>query len=316
MKGCNPCTMSITSRNLFTGPNSQFNSGCCTSRKTHLRNPKIPVLFAQKPLVNPGNYHTRKSHYTSFAEAKSRFDCSDWSIKAKHFDLDGITFLGGNQDYSSNKDFNFDAFLSFIEFVCLASSVVISIIFAVNTGFSGRQKLILPWVGEKGLVWQCVFLVGGVIVGALIRRRQWKRICEADFVSRPVNFLERIEKVEEDLKSSGTMVRLLSRQVEKLGIRFRLTRKSLKEPIAETAALAQKNSEATRALAMQEDNLEKELGEMQKVLLAMQEQQQKQLELILAIAKSGNLWDDKRVENRGNNAAVASNSPVDGVPQL
>lgn len=37
-----------------------------------------------------------------------------------------------------------------------------------------------------------------------------------------------------------------------------------------TAALAQKNSEATRALAVQEDILEKELGEIQKVLLAMQ----------------------------------------------
>lgn len=37
-----------------------------------------------------------------------------------------------------------------------------------------------------------------------------------------------------------------------------------------TAVLAQKNSEATRALAMQEDILEKELGEIQKVLLAMQ----------------------------------------------
>lgn len=38
----------------------------------------------------------------------------------------------------------------------------------------------------------------------------------------------------------------------------------------QTAALAQKNSEATRALAMQEDILEKEIGEIQKVLLAMQ----------------------------------------------
>lgn len=36
------------------------------------------------------------------------------------------------------------------------------------------------------------------------------------------------------------------------------------------AALAQKNSEATRALAAQGDILEKELGEIQKVLLAMQ----------------------------------------------
>jgi len=37
-----------------------------------------------------------------------------------------------------------------------------------------------------------------------------------------------------------------------------------------TAALAQKNSEAARALAVQSDILEKELGEIQQVLLAMQ----------------------------------------------
>jgi hypothetical protein len=36
------------------------------------------------------------------------------------------------------------------------------------------------------------------------------------------------------------------------------------------AALAQKNSEATRALAVQKDLLEKELREIQHILLAMQ----------------------------------------------
>ncbi|KAG6664011.1 hypothetical protein CIPAW_02G062100 [Carya illinoinensis] len=46
-------------------------------------------------------------------------------------------------------------------------------------------------------------------------------------------------------------------------------------------------------LAVQEEILEKELGEIQKVLLAMQEQQQKQLELILAIGKTGKLWENK-----------------------
>ena len=39
---------------------------------------------------------------------------------------------------------------------------------------------------------------------------------------------------------------------------------------AKTAVLAQKNSEATRVLAAQQEILEKELGEIQKVLLAMQ----------------------------------------------
>lgn len=38
----------------------------------------------------------------------------------------------------------------------------------------------------------------------------------------------------------------------------------------QTALLAQKNSEATRLLTLQEDILEKELGEIQKVLFAMQ----------------------------------------------
>jgi len=53
-----------------------------------------------------------------------------------------------------------------------------------------------------------------------------------------VNFLQRIEKLEEDLKSSLTVVRVLSRQLEKLGIRFRVTRKTLKDPIAEVTTLS------------------------------------------------------------------------------
>lgn len=40
--------------------------------------------------------------------------------------------------------------------------------------------------------------------------------------------------------------------------------------LLKTAVLAQRNSEDTRTLAVQEDMLEKELLEMQKVLLAMQ----------------------------------------------
>ncbi|EEF29499.1 hypothetical protein RCOM_0038200 [Ricinus communis] len=75
-----------------------------------------------------------------------------------------------------------------------------------------------------------------------------------------------------------------------------------------TAALAQKNSEATRALAMQEDILEKELGEIQKVLLAMQEQQQKQLELILAVGKSGKLWESRQEPSQQQDLSETSDS--------
>ncbi|KAK9134242.1 hypothetical protein Syun_013572 [Stephania yunnanensis] len=203
-------------------------------------------------------------------------------------------------DNQGSESFNFDAFLSILEVLCVISSVLVSIGCAVEWRFLGGYR---NWVLlSRVLAWQSVVLVGAVAVGVLIRRRQWSRVCRGwsgriggvgggggglSFVS----LLERVEKVEEDLRSSATIIRVLSRQLEKLGIRFRVTRKGLKQPIEETAALAQKNSEATRALAIQEDILEKELGEIQKVLLAMHEQQQKQLELILAIGKAGKLKD-------------------------
>lgn len=131
-----------------------------------------------------------------------------------------------------------------------------------------------------------------------------------------VNLLERIEKLEEDLRSSTTIVRVLSRQLEKLGIRFRVTRRAMKDPIAAATALAQKNSEATRALAVQEDILEKELGEIQNVLLAMQDQQAKQLELILAIGKAAKLWEDAGATTKAKNKSEANNTAVQGVKQM
>ncbi|KAK4394031.1 hypothetical protein Sango_1873900 [Sesamum angolense] len=247
---------------------------------------------------------------------------------------------------SGNSSSSFDAFLSAIEFLSLASSAAVSVYIAVRCGI--QKGGASGWLGSKILVWQCVVLVGGLVAGAVIRRRQWRRICGVGLSRGPsssgANLLERVEKLEDDLRSSATIIQALSRRLEKLGIRFRLTRKALKEPIAETAALVQKNSEATRALAAQEDILEKELGEIQKVLLAMQhaliwftarvfdtclqsnipsfwefgriqkvEQQQKQLELILAVGKAGKLLETKRVKSRDQKAPETSESSVDGV---
>ncbi|KAF5769402.1 hypothetical protein HanXRQr2_Chr14g0647841 [Helianthus annuus] len=206
----------------------------------------------------------------------------------------------------SDDNFNLDDFLSLAEFSCLASSAVLSIGFVIG---STSQKPVLEWFGNRVTVWQPVLLVVGIVIGVVIRRRQWRRVCLGfgKSGSSGVNLVERIEKVEEDVRNSATIIRVLSRQLEKLGIRFRVTRKSMKEPIAQTAELAKKNSEATRALAMQEDNLEKELAEIQKVLLAMQDQQQKQLELILAIAKSGKLLDNKPVPSQDRMKSQTSN---------
>ncbi|KAM0038835.1 hypothetical protein Hdeb2414_s0013g00420321 [Helianthus debilis subsp. tardiflorus] len=210
----------------------------------------------------------------------------------------------------SDDKFSLDDFLSLAEFSCLASSAVLSIGFVMASTFSTSQKPVLEWFVNRVTVWQPVLLVVGIVIGVVIRRRQWRRVCLGfgkSGASSGVNLVERIEKVEEDVRNSATIIRVLSRQLEKLGIRFRVTRKSMKEPIAQTAELAKKNSEATRALAMQEDNLEKELAEIQKVLLAMQDQQQKQLELILAIAKSGKLLDNKPVPSQDQTKSQTSN---------
>ncbi|XP_056161068.1 LOW QUALITY PROTEIN: uncharacterized protein LOC115676882 [Syzygium oleosum] len=205
---------------------------------------------------------------------------------------------------------DFDSFLSVAELLCLVSAAVVSVVFAARRAVFGAA-------GDRVLGWVVVALVGGVASGAWVRRRQWRRVFEQPGTvgGANVNLVERIEKLEEDLRSSATMIRVLSRQLEKLGIRFRVTRKALKEPIAEAAVLAQKNSEATRALAMQEDILEKELGEIQKVLLAMQDQQQKQLELILAIGKTGKLWESRRGPNQ-EHTNESTSLPEEGSKQL
>ncbi|XP_006353221.1 uncharacterized protein [Solanum tuberosum] len=294
--------MSIVSQNFFTAPHTRINLFC-------LKNPKISTPLHLKPLKTPLIFRTQKPHLDKI----EFLQCHQWKVKS--FDSEGTV----NGQVSAEYEFNFDGFLSILEFLCLLSSAVVAIGFAVNSWVLGSQK----WLGNRVLAAQCVVLVGGVIIGSVIRRRQWRRICMNKFSRsgsdlKGVNLLERIEKVEEDLRSSATIIRVLSRQLEKLGIRFRVTRKTLKDPITEAAMLAQKNSEATRALALQDERLEKELGEIQKVLLAMQDQQHKQLELILAIGKTGKLFENKRGLSQDPNKKSndVSNTAADGFPQL
>lgn len=294
--------MSIVSQNFFTAPHTRINLFC-------LKNPKISTPLHLKPLKTPLIFRSQKPHLDKI----EFLQCHQWKVKS--FDSEGTV----NGQVSAEYEFNFDGFLSILEFLCLLSSAVVAIGFAVNSWVLGSQK----WLGNRVLAAQCVVLVGGVIIGSVIRKRQWSRICMNKFSRsgsdlKGVNLLERIEKVEEDLRSSATIIRVLTRQLEKLGIRFRVTRKTLKDPITEAAMLAQKNSEATRALALQGERLEKELGEIQKVLLAMQDQQHKQLELILAIGKTGKLFENKRGLSQDPNKKTndVSNTAADGFPQL
>ncbi|XP_010443187.1 PREDICTED: uncharacterized protein LOC104726099 isoform X2 [Camelina sativa] len=127
----------------------------------------------------------------------------------------------------ANSDgFDLGSFVSFAEALCILSSAVLSVVLAVNyvvVGEIGKKVLSLGFVG----------LVGSVATGLWLRRRQWMRICKGARESEGTNLIRRLEKLEEDLKSSTTIVRVLSRHLEKLGIQFRVTRKALKEPISE-----------------------------------------------------------------------------------
>uniref|UniRef100_A0A0E0EMH1 Uncharacterized protein n=1 Tax=Oryza meridionalis TaxID=40149 RepID=A0A0E0EMH1_9ORYZ len=204
-----------------------------------------------------------------------------------------------------------DALLSAAELLCLAPPAICSVVCAARLVFpppttTGASAPGL--VGGRMFVAQYVLLVGAVAIGSLIRRRQWGRLCQVGggggSADRGVDFAGRIGKVEESVRGVVAAVGVLSRAVEKLGVRFRVLRRTLRDPINETATLAQKNSEATRVLAAQEDLLEKELGEIQKVLYAMQEQQQKQLELILAIGEASRILDDKDLPGNDTSSTI------------
>lgn len=290
--------MSITSQNLLTNSNSRISFYIADTNVTPLKNPNLSLPFSLKPLGNLTRFQILNNP-TNSQPLRTR------GSRVQVFQSEGAVHRE-----TGRNNLNLDSILSVVEFLCLASSAIVSVGFALNSAVSNPQKSVMVVLGNRILLWQAVALVGGVVVGSWIRRRQWWRICND--TAKPgiesVNLVERMEKMEEDLRSMATLIRVMSRQLEKLGIRFRVTRKALKQPIAETAVLAQKNSEATRALAIQEDILEKELGEIQKVLLAMQEQQQKQLDLILAIGKAGKLWENRRGQSEEQDEIEACDS--------
>ncbi|XP_062191321.1 uncharacterized protein LOC133895164 [Phragmites australis] len=207
-------------------------------------------------------------------------------------------------------DGGLDAILLAAELLCLAPAVIFSVVCAARLVFTPGVSAAPPVAGGRLLVVQYVLLVGAVAIGSLIRRRQWERL-------RPLGrggaeAVGRIEKLEESMRGVVAAVGVLSRTVEKLGLRFRVLRRKLRDPISETATLAQKNSEATRILAAQENLLEKEIGAIQKVLYAMQEQQQKQLELILAIGEASRLLDGEQDMLDEGSARSSSTSPAPG----
>uniref|UniRef100_A0A453RT56 Secreted protein n=1 Tax=Aegilops tauschii subsp. strangulata TaxID=200361 RepID=A0A453RT56_AEGTS len=87
-------------------------------------------------------------------------------------------------------------------------------------------------------VLQYVLLVGAVAVGVLVRRKQWERLCRVGAggsvsATGGVDLVGRVEKVEESVRGVLAAVVVLSRTVEKLGVRFRVLRRAVTDPISE-----------------------------------------------------------------------------------
>lgn len=272
------------SQNLLAPYHCRIGGFSCCYRRTRPENSRNVISLFPKPFTLQVQAAPR-THFSGRDFLRTR---QSYAVRAAGFELEEP---GENLP---DKGFNFDALLSVLEFLCLAVSAAVPIAVGVRWWVSRQQS----WVGFRLLVGQCAVLAGGMLIGAVIRRRQWRRVCKVEVVSRSgkgyqgVNLVERIEKLEEDSRSSKRIVQALSRQLEKLGTRFQIKMRNFKDTIAQTAALAQRNSEATRSLAVEGEILERELLEIQRVLLAMQDQQQKQLELILAIGRTVKLWDN------------------------
>lgn len=269
----------------FVGLASKFSEGFCIKSLLHSE--------TWRPNINPKLVGFAKITHSCHSTGTR---CLKWRQRVANKGFDG------GRDVESGNTIDIDRLLVIAEVACIAPSLVLSVGFAVQSVIHKSQNV--NWMSSTApvnkfasvyLTWQILPLLGALIISAIIRTRQWQKLTASgpkDHVNSggsEFSLIQRVKKLEEDVGSSVTIIRVLSRQLEKLGVRFRVTRQTLRDPINETAALAQKTSETIRILKLQEDVLEKELRGIQHILLAMQEQQQKQLELILALGKAGRL---------------------------
>ncbi|XP_038994943.1 uncharacterized protein LOC120119118 isoform X2 [Hibiscus syriacus] len=213
--------MSIVFQNLLSPPPPRLNP--------YIKNPNSlpPITSLHLSFPNPDSGVLR-SQTRNFLHFNSRHTPVNPFPKAYNPDFSIATSPGQNPNSNT---INLDSFLSATELFCIISSAVVSIVCA----FSDWKGVVLGGIWRSIIVWRVLGLVCGIAIGAWIRKRQWRRICvETDKAGgKGVNLVGRIENLEEDLKSSVTIIRVLSRQLEKLGVRFRVTRKALKQPIEE-----------------------------------------------------------------------------------
>ena len=211
--------LSLSSSSPSPPPSSTFYFSTFLSR-----NPCLSLRYA------PCRFHS--TLHFQILDHKLRSPFNFGSINAHQFNPRvSISEGAGRRD---GDDFDIDSLLSAAELFCLVTSLLASVGFALNCVKASSKSVFLAVFGDRILVGAILFLVAGVAIGAWIRRRQWNRIYrETAKGVLEVNLVERTNKLEEDLRNSATLIRVLSRQLEKLGNRFRDTRKALKKPVEE-----------------------------------------------------------------------------------
>lgn len=147
------------------------------------------------------------------------------------FHLKAIKSKGDMQKRVISSNLNFDSLLSAMELSCLISSAIVSLVLVGN----GSKNWLLNVSGNRiSVVWGVLTLVTGVVVGAWIRTRQWRRISKENMKG---GLVERIEKLEKELRSHVRVIRILSRHAEKLGKRIRGSCYALKDHITQVTVL-------------------------------------------------------------------------------
>lgn len=216
------------------------------------------------------------------------------NASAAHLDED--PFSGTEREDKLQRKLNIDTVLVVSESFCITVAAAACVASITMHGSQDSRFVVSsalePFVPQKANlpIWQSFFLIAALIINAILRARQWQgrgysRNSTSKLVIANSNVEERVQKLEEDTASVVTIIRVLSKQLEKLAVRFRVTRQTLRDPIQETALLAQRTSESVNVLAARENDLEKSLEEIHHVLLGMQENQTKQLALISTLGK-------------------------------
>ncbi|KAK8629417.1 hypothetical protein V6N13_078258 [Hibiscus sabdariffa] len=171
--------MSILFQNLLSPSPSRLNP--CLKYPNPL--PPIPSRHLTFPISDSGPLHFRARNFLNF---NTRL------LSLQAYDPDSSIATSPEQNPTSNA-INLDSFLSTAELFCIFSSAVVFVIYVV----SDWRGIVLYGIWRSIMVWRVLGLVGGMAIGAWIRRRQWRRICVETTKAggKGVNLVGRIEKL-------------------------------------------------------------------------------------------------------------------------